>query len=71
MNVTMIIFLMEYFPNFYVCRRTLKEIRLVNGELSYVYQTFELFNGVGGLVEGSIQNVDKNGSDVELLENIY
>ena len=24
---------------------------------------------MGGLVEGSIQKVDKNGSDVELLEN--
>ncbi|KAM3294317.1 hypothetical protein ACQJBY_037300 [Aegilops geniculata] len=29
----------------------------------------ELFDGAGGLVEGSIQKVDKNGSDVELLEN--
>lgn len=29
----------------------------------------ELFDGVGGLVEGSIQKVDKGGSDVELLED--
>ncbi|XP_006651775.1 ribosomal RNA small subunit methyltransferase E [Oryza brachyantha] len=29
----------------------------------------ELFDGVGGLVEGSIQTVDKGGSDVELLED--
>ncbi|KQK13395.1 uncharacterized protein LOC100841987 [Brachypodium distachyon] len=29
----------------------------------------ELFDGAGALVEGSIQKVDKNGSDVELLEN--
>ncbi|VAI02014.1 unnamed protein product [Triticum turgidum subsp. durum] len=29
----------------------------------------ELFDGAGGLVEGSIQKVDKNGSDVELVEN--
>uniref|UniRef100_A0A0E0KIJ8 16S rRNA (uracil(1498)-N(3))-methyltransferase n=1 Tax=Oryza punctata TaxID=4537 RepID=A0A0E0KIJ8_ORYPU len=29
----------------------------------------ELFDGAGGLVEGSIQKVDKGGSDVELLED--
>lgn len=29
----------------------------------------ELFDGAGGLVEGSIQKVDKSGSDVELLED--
>ncbi|KAF8675402.1 hypothetical protein HU200_047768 [Digitaria exilis] len=29
----------------------------------------ELFDGAGGLVEGSIQKIDKGGSDVELLED--
>ncbi|KAK3149464.1 hypothetical protein QOZ80_3AG0217720 [Eleusine coracana subsp. coracana] len=29
----------------------------------------ELFDGAGGLVEGSIKKVDKSGSDVELLED--
>uniref|UniRef100_A0A0E0D633 16S rRNA (uracil(1498)-N(3))-methyltransferase n=1 Tax=Oryza meridionalis TaxID=40149 RepID=A0A0E0D633_9ORYZ len=29
----------------------------------------ELFDGAGGLVEGSIQKVDKGGSDVKLLED--
>uniref|UniRef100_A0ACD6A8S3 Uncharacterized protein n=1 Tax=Avena sativa TaxID=4498 RepID=A0ACD6A8S3_AVESA len=47
---------------------------ITEGECSHHWiqaycQWIELFDGAGGLVEGSIQKVDKNGSDVELLEN--
>uniref|UniRef100_A0A0D9ZCM3 16S rRNA (uracil(1498)-N(3))-methyltransferase n=1 Tax=Oryza glumipatula TaxID=40148 RepID=A0A0D9ZCM3_9ORYZ len=58
-------------------RRNGEEVRIQGDEFWHMTRVLrlgindrvELFDGAGGLVEGSIQKVDKGGSDVKLLED--
>ncbi|EEE59861.1 hypothetical protein OsJ_12443 [Oryza sativa Japonica Group] len=58
-------------------RRRGEEVRIQGDEFWHMTRVLrlgindrvELFDGAGGLVEGSIQKVDKGGSDVKLLED--